>query len=1494
MNAKTKIAAFFAVCAAACAVSATETGPVAFEKPYRFRAELERVHERGLRERSLKPGADDFVFRDGARISIPAESGEVLRNAARDFADYLFASMEVGAAIVCKRRAQVVVTIDGKLGARTSCITTTKDAVAIAASDERAAAQALYHLEDLMNLRRAPFLRCGKEKRTARFSPRMVHSGWGMDLIPENYLRRMVHYGYDALLVYARSVDKTKSSSKYEDIGAIIRRAASFGIDVYLYTSVKAYVHPDDPGAQEVFDRTYGEIARAYPEAKGIVLVGESCAFPSKDERACSDPFEVKQARGDKRPAPGWFPCRDYPDWLRCVKRAIGRHAPGMKVLFWTYNWSKDRTPEMPAARLALIDALPKEGTVLLSTFEMPEMVELSEEFSTAVSDYTVTCPGPGKVFASEEKKAVERGLELFTMCNTGGRTWDFGTAPFEPYPHQWAKRWSALRRANAEWGLSGLMESHHYGWMPNFVSELAKEAYTEGGLPFDEHLRMIAARDFGEANADEVVAIWKDWSEKGSRHPPTLGNQYGPFRIGPAYPFNFGGKRIERRDFPELHYAAYGIDICHLNFTEELWGERMCETEKVPAELKLLRPLAESFFSGAARMRHMSLSLKGRQAREAHRMSVLGEYLARVVNSAINLKRGAVAWEAKDDAALKEIAREELANARAALPLVDADSRLGFECSMEYTGGRKQIEWKMDRMRKLYGIEEEPAEATCEVPGLSPVERLECADHPPVGLVSLGLCRFAIVGDFAAERAVRGPEGQTLAKMKRDSLGRAAAILADAFEKCTGSRPCVLEAGDPRVAEYPAVIALGKTRWSKELGIDPDRLPREGFEVRTFPGGVVLAGMDGFSIPGFYDVFNWRCGRLTCNGTEQAAADFVERFLGYRRYSLWLGNDYEVAPKRDALSLPPLAYRDHPRQLFRAGHPNEGWRTATSTDWFGGEAPSPFDLAKAHPDKFETIFYRDGQGHLWQDPKVYGKNFLDVTNPELAKILVDDFRKYYAQNGTGTYWKSTWAPSSRYMWFGQCDRRVKIDNERARAHPRKDPYPTSDRYSEIYGHFYKHLSALAKEAFPDRRLVLMAYSNYLRAPRTTGAFPDNVQIMACIGTPALARSDSYMKDVLGCYCEWNALCAHKVVPYLYFLNYSADGGPIPMLMHGMFMGEFLKKTESHTDKGLYYPCFGHMGRKFPLAAHLTYRSAWNPDYDALAGARDYLENLFGPAAPPLVKFVERIRELWIERYIPAFAGGPYSGRNMRGIPQLQYDAFYTRMLTSSAVVELEALLAEAETLTRGDGRRMRLFKTFAEPYRKTFANAEAYRSIHVKSFGVGRSPTRLPPFHKAYLDDGKKVVSPDADMHWSDKGLTLSVRSPAPFKKGTHLWDADSFELFVAPGDEKPVNLYQFVFAANGQTEDIHEQLDPPRPGDPEWKAAGARCDVKSGEDAWTAELFIPWTAFYDAPPKAGDVWRMNLVSNRTTPAEYSSIAPTLNNNRTWSFYARVVFKED
>ena len=89
------------------------------EKPYEFRVELECVHESNLRDFTLKANESEFEITDGAKILIPSGSGEVLVNAARDFADYLFVSMKVGSSVSEKTgKSTIEIKIDKSVGER--------------------------------------------------------------------------------------------------------------------------------------------------------------------------------------------------------------------------------------------------------------------------------------------------------------------------------------------------------------------------------------------------------------------------------------------------------------------------------------------------------------------------------------------------------------------------------------------------------------------------------------------------------------------------------------------------------------------------------------------------------------------------------------------------------------------------------------------------------------------------------------------------------------------------------------------------------------------------------------------------------------------------------------------------------------------------------------------------------------------------------------------------------------------------------------------------------------------------------------------------------------------------------------------------------------------------------------------------------------------------------------------------------------------------------
>ena len=155
------------------------------ENNYDFKTQLLTVHANDVREDFNPPKRNEFAFSDGIKISVFASESQVVMTAIRDFEDYLFTSMGVSALIV-KNDPKCAVQIrfgknlgdgDGYMGYK---ITVEKRSLTVEGYDERGIAQGLYYLEDLMNLRKAPYVKVGVTARKALFSPRVTQSPLGM------------------------------------------------------------------------------------------------------------------------------------------------------------------------------------------------------------------------------------------------------------------------------------------------------------------------------------------------------------------------------------------------------------------------------------------------------------------------------------------------------------------------------------------------------------------------------------------------------------------------------------------------------------------------------------------------------------------------------------------------------------------------------------------------------------------------------------------------------------------------------------------------------------------------------------------------------------------------------------------------------------------------------------------------------------------------------------------------------------------------------------------------------------------------------------------------------------------------------------------------------------------------------------------------------------------------------------------------------------------
>ena len=695
------------------------------QKNYEFRQELLQWHRPGLRRADFVPDPDMIQIHEGFSIVIPADSSEVLLTAAQDLQDYLSTSMDC--AVPLRRLAELADAPKNSILIATAQqhqqlwdydpvkasyeITADATQIKICGFDDRGCAQGCYRLEDEMNRLRAPWLKPGKTHFAPAFSPRMVHSGYGQEQYPEQHLSAIAHAGMDAILFFVKGVDRTDIG--YQDFNNTVRIAAKYGLDVYAYSRIESNMHPDEPGAEAYYQQIYGRIFEACPGFKGLVLVGESVEFPSKDPRVSPLKYYNNTIDGlsTGKPTAGWFPCEDYPKWLRMLQKVIYPHKPDADIVLWTYNWGLRDEKD----RLALIDTLP-EGITLMATFEMFNTKQM-DGFRSYAADYTIAFPEAGPYFISEAKRAKERGIRLYTQANSAGLTWDYGVIPYDPFPELWVRRYRSMLEAREKYGLCGVMESHHYGFWPSFISGIEKRMFSVPEMSGEDAIRWAAEEFFGPEEADAGIRAWQLLSEAHTHYPCTNDDQYGPFRIGPSYPFLLDANA----DIPAAPYSIHGNRIIHKDYA---YSRATANTHpsilqigfrhtRIDGEIRSLETMIALQQQARAELEAIAQRLTGIRKTDCLRLCNMVHFMENTARTAIHAKQWAkLRWQfptltyAADlrnwTHSMIALAEAEIRNVEDTIPLAEADSRLGWEPSMEYIGDAAHLRWKIRQVTQV------------------------------------------------------------------------------------------------------------------------------------------------------------------------------------------------------------------------------------------------------------------------------------------------------------------------------------------------------------------------------------------------------------------------------------------------------------------------------------------------------------------------------------------------------------------------------------------------------------------------------------------------------------------------------------------------------------------------------------------------------------------------------------------------------------------------
>lgn len=434
--------------------------------------------------------------------------------------------------------------------------------------------------------------------------------------------------------------------------------------------------------------------------------------FPSKDDRTTGRThreFLNKDNLPDPKPAPGWWPCKDYPEWIRLVQKVIKKHKPDADIVFWTYNWGW--APEKE--RIELLEKLPTDISLLV-TFEMFQNLPTNYGITERVCDYSVAFEGPGDYFISEAKVAKRRGIKLYTQANAGGRTWDFGTMTYEPFPQQWMRRYQAMRDCNDKYNLTGVMECHHFGYWPSFITKIEKLAFEKFSDSPENIIKRVIS-EFSENQTEEIISALDCWSDAIRLYMPTDDEQYCAMRVGPAYPLALG-LYPKAPEYLRPEKVMFGGGICeeyHLQSgRKSAEGLFTLHSVRIRTEIKILADIIKLVKNGITKLK----SLK-KKNKTINRLINMGEYMVCCFTTDINVKKMYIYRQRLFIAGsneevksiidgIRKLGASEISNAEKTLKIVDKDSSLGYEPSMGYGGDRAHIEWKIRQVKHMMEYE--------------------------------------------------------------------------------------------------------------------------------------------------------------------------------------------------------------------------------------------------------------------------------------------------------------------------------------------------------------------------------------------------------------------------------------------------------------------------------------------------------------------------------------------------------------------------------------------------------------------------------------------------------------------------------------------------------------------------------------------------------------------------------------------------------------------
>ena len=659
---------------------------------------------------------------------------------------------------------------------------------------------------------------------------------------------------------------------------------------------------------------------------------------------------------------------------------------------------------------------------------------------------------------------------------------------------------------------------------------------------------------------------------------------------------------------------------------------------------------------------------------------------------------------------------------------------------------------------------------------------------------------------------------------------GRAARELVARLSEITGKKISAVKKASGKVPAF----YLGVCPESKAAGINPEKLDRDGFYIKTVGNKIFITGVDSNS------------PRMKQWATLFGVYDFLERFAGVRYY--FPGKIGTIVPEKKNWSIPEIDIAERPDTQFR-------WIWTSPSNRGGG------DVVYAYPGM------KENNPDIWRNSSLnsvrscHGLNDLELakrfrkSNPEFFAMTADGRRRdgtdntmSYHKHGHLCYsseglleevykdavaaltgkpassrgisrWSPRWntfhvnpAPNDGMLWC-LCPRCKKITSRQDRSN-----------------HIWKFFTGIAKKLKENNipgMVIVNSYGAFSAMP--TIDIPDNVSLGVAVSGPWSMNNPRKRANDAARIKAWHKRLNNKVSTWTYPTKAVAAVPYVPNFTPRA-ISAFYKSQRNHIYGG-----FVESGTDFWLFGFLNHyicgKVMWDFDVDTEKIIDEHCRLMYGAGAPYMAKLYLEIENLWMNKILKETVQTSW-GENW--LLPTRRDV-WTKIYSPAKVAELTSLFDKAEKAAAKDKKsleRLRFMRQyFWGPVLKgaaTFAKENASRSawtliaadagkitvdgklnetawkkaVPINLVGSKWKKVEVQTTVKVLQDKDYFYFGFEAEEPLTDKISALLTRG----KDSAEIWRDSGVEIFLSA--ESGSNfIYQFMINAAGATCDLRNE---------------------------------------------------------------------------------------